>query len=81
MVEEYNAGWTAADTKAIGRMIKQTFAECFSMRMVISMKVNGLMTKRMEMELIRILMELGMKVRGRKISKTEKVMNLFYLSK
>ena len=52
------------DTKAIGKMIKQTSKVYYSMPMGIFMKANGTKIKPMDMESTRILTVRNMKAIG-----------------
>ena len=59
--------------KDIGGTIKQMFQEGLFMLTAMFMKVNGLMTKLMDMALITMLMELCMWDIGKRICNMEKV--------
>lgn len=66
------SGKMEPNTKVIGDLIKHVVMENFGMSMVMSSKVNGLMTKLMDMASTFIRMELGMRVNGKMIYSTAK---------
>ena len=76
MVEVQWCGQITLDTKAIGNTIKRVVRASFYILMETFTMATGSIIKQMAVASIRILKELGMKVIGRMINKTEKVLKL-----